>query len=207
MEGEVKECVSISKLILCLVFPGITCGYPADIVDGSYQLVNSSVSYLSQVLYTCREGYDMVGRARLTCDVDERWNGPPPRCEPILCHEPPAIPHGRFSMSNNISIAGTIVEYSCESRRYRLVGSRKIVCLPIGQYDKAPPTCKEEIRTTTTPAPPPLGGLLGGIVKASPRPVTSRPTTPRPRPTLPPITRAPPTTRAPPPAEDYDDPE
>lgn len=141
----------------------------------------------------------MAGRARLTCDVDERWNGPPPRCEPILCHQPPAIPHGRFIMSNNISIAGTIVEYSCESRRYRLIGARKLVCLPIGQYDKAPPTCKEESRTTT--AVPPLGGLLGGIVKASPRPVPVR-TTQRPRPTLPPSTRPPP-----PPVivEEYDD--
>lgn len=23
----------------------------------------------------------MVGRAQLACDIDERWNGPPPRCE------------------------------------------------------------------------------------------------------------------------------
>lgn len=23
----------------------------------------------------------MLGRAMLTCDIDERWNGPPPRCE------------------------------------------------------------------------------------------------------------------------------
>lgn len=142
----------------------------------------------------------MVGRARLTCDVDERWNGPPPRCEPILCHQPPAIPHGRFVMSNNISIAGTIVEYSCESRRYRLMGSRKLVCLPIGQYDKAPPTCKEEIRTTTSPVPP-LGGLLGGIVKASPRPTIIRSTTQKPRPTLPPSTRPPPPVIV----EEYDD--
>lgn len=23
----------------------------------------------------------MIGRAMLTCDIDERWNGPPPKCE------------------------------------------------------------------------------------------------------------------------------
>lgn len=23
----------------------------------------------------------MIGRAQLACDIDERWNGPPPRCE------------------------------------------------------------------------------------------------------------------------------
>lgn len=23
----------------------------------------------------------MIGRAQLACDIDERWNGPPPRCD------------------------------------------------------------------------------------------------------------------------------
>ncbi|XP_011707178.1 PREDICTED: protein lev-9-like, partial [Wasmannia auropunctata] len=61
----------------------IECGYPASITNGEYTLINNTVTYLSQVHYTCLEGYEMTGRARLTCDIDERWNGPPPRCEPI----------------------------------------------------------------------------------------------------------------------------
>lgn len=60
---------------------GIQCGYPADVPNGGYQLVNGSIGYLSHVVYTCEEGYEVVGRAQLTCDIDERWNGPPPRCE------------------------------------------------------------------------------------------------------------------------------
>lgn len=44
-------------------------------------LVNDSVGYLSRVVYSCDEGYEMIGRAQLACDIDERWNGPPPRCE------------------------------------------------------------------------------------------------------------------------------
>lgn len=59
----------------------IQCGYPADIANGEYTLVNDSVGYLSRVIYTCDEGYEMIGRAQLACDIDERWNGPPPRCE------------------------------------------------------------------------------------------------------------------------------
>lgn len=62
-------------------FIGIQCGYPADIPNGEYTLVNDSVGYLSRVIYSCFEGYEMVGRAQLACDIDERWNGPPPRCE------------------------------------------------------------------------------------------------------------------------------
>lgn len=60
---------------------GIDCGFPAEIQHGSYELINGSVSYLSHVEYACKPGYEMVGRARLVCDIDERWNGPPPRCE------------------------------------------------------------------------------------------------------------------------------
>lgn len=51
--------------------------------NGEYKLVNGSRAYLSGVEYSCREGYVVVGRSYLSCDVDERWNGPPPRCEPI----------------------------------------------------------------------------------------------------------------------------
>jgi len=66
---------------LCNIFKDIECGLPASIPHGTYDLVNSSVGYLSTVIYKCSEGYEMSGRAMLTCDIDERWNGPPPRCE------------------------------------------------------------------------------------------------------------------------------
>lgn len=167
-------------LISIFCIAGITCGYPADISHGQYQLVNGTVTYLSQVVYSCNEGYDMVGRARLTCDIDERWNGPPPRCEPILCHDPPIISNGRYTQTNNITIAGTVIEYFCDSRKYKLIGPKKIVCLPIGQYDKPPPVCKEETGR-------PLGGLLGIMNKPS----TTRPSTSRPRPSIIQSTRPP----------------
>ncbi|KAG8222315.1 hypothetical protein J437_LFUL001857 [Ladona fulva] len=59
----------------------IECGFPADIPNGKYTLINGTVSYLSKVVYNCLDGYKLVGRAQLICDVDERWNGPPPRCQ------------------------------------------------------------------------------------------------------------------------------
>ncbi|XP_046667039.1 uncharacterized protein LOC124358766 isoform X4 [Homalodisca vitripennis] len=61
----------------------VQCGYPADIPNGNYQLLNDSVGYMSQVLYSCDEGYKLMGRAQLICDLDERWDGPPPRCHQI----------------------------------------------------------------------------------------------------------------------------
>lgn len=64
----------------CFWLLGIQCGFPANITNGSYKLINDTVNYLSQVLYSCTHGYQMNGRDRLICDLDERWDGPPPKC-------------------------------------------------------------------------------------------------------------------------------
>ena len=59
----------------------VQCGFPARIPNGSYKLINETRHYLSMVSYSCNEGYQLIGRGDLICDVDGRWNGPPPRCE------------------------------------------------------------------------------------------------------------------------------
>uniref|UniRef100_A0A8D8WZ04 Membrane cofactor protein n=1 Tax=Cacopsylla melanoneura TaxID=428564 RepID=A0A8D8WZ04_9HEMI len=163
----------------------------ADIPNGGFTLINGTVSYLSEVMYFCDEGYKIAGRHHLTCDLDERWDGPPPRCQVVRCSDPPSIQNGEILLSSNTTVAGTVVEYACSSRRYKLIGPKQIVCLPNGHYDSKPPTCKEEIRspavtptlvtkpptfvTSTysikpivTPAPPPPP-------REKPRPFTSRP--------------------------------
>ncbi|CAL1680659.1 unnamed protein product [Lasius platythorax] len=168
------------------VCKSIECGYPASIKHGGYTLINNTVNYLSQVLYSCEEGYEMTGRARLTCDIDERWNGPPPRCEPILCDPPAIVAHsyvqideidesGSVPLKNNFNrslLVGSIVTYTCE-KGYRLVGFRQILCLATGLYDHVAPTCIEESRTTVS----------------TPTRATIRPSTPKVRPYLTPRIR------------------
>ncbi|XP_048488730.1 uncharacterized protein LOC125491255 [Plutella xylostella] len=165
----------------------IECGYPAEVPHGSYVLLNGSVSYLSHVQYSCEPGYEMAGRARLVCDIDERWNGPPPRCEIIQCEPPGEVSNGRVTLSHNTSVFGSVVEVSC-ARGYRLVGPRRVACLASGHWDKPIARCLPEERpvtststttstTTTTLAPP-----------TTPPPTTPRlvlPTRPRPRPSSP----------------------
>ncbi|XP_011697976.1 PREDICTED: uncharacterized protein LOC105455954 [Wasmannia auropunctata] len=141
----------------------IECGYPASITNGEYTLINNTVTYLSQVHYTCLEGYEMTGRARLTCDIDERWNGPPPRCEPIAYCNPPTVPeHGSIekiqigdqvvarSNYNRSQLASTTVSYLC-IKGYRLLGPRQISCQSSGTYDRPAPTCTDESRITISP--------------------------------------------------------
>ena len=54
---------------------------PADIVDGKLNFVNGTREFKSIIRYVCDPGYVLVGRNELMCDVDQRWNGPPPRWE------------------------------------------------------------------------------------------------------------------------------
>ncbi|XP_073975293.1 uncharacterized protein isoform X2 [Rhodnius prolixus] len=161
----------------------IECGFPADIVNGGYTLINGTIGYLSQVLYHCNEGYKMSGRAQLICDLDERWDGPPPRCQPILCGEPPVVANGDMFLSNNITIAGTVVEYSCVSRKYKLFGPKQITCLDNGKYDKPPPVCREEPRGSILPSllPNRPATTMRSPPREKPRPFTPRPVqTPKP---------------------------
>ncbi|KAH9632113.1 hypothetical protein HF086_002620 [Spodoptera exigua] len=168
---------------------GIECGFPAEIPHGSYELINGSISYLSHVQYDCEPGYEMVGRSRLVCDIDERWNGPPPRCDVVQCEDPPQIANGRVYISHNTSVFGSVAEYTC-GRGFKLVGAKRIACLATGLWDKPAPNCQLEERPTTTPvttstapitttaAPPPPTPTSPRIVlptrpRTSPRPLSS----------------------------------
>ncbi|KAL1518181.1 hypothetical protein ABEB36_001843 [Hypothenemus hampei] len=136
----------------------IQCGYPADIPNGDYSLVNDSVGYLSRVVYRCFDGYEMIGRAQLACDIDERWNGPPPRCEPIQCESPPAIANGIAEVTINnettvVAVVGSLVSYKCK-QGFNLIGPSAIRCVGNGQYDGLPPICELDPFYLSTVAAP-----------------------------------------------------
>ena len=60
---------------------------PAEIANGHLVYLNETTNarrFKSVIEYECDEGYVAVGRTELMCDVDERWNGPPPRCDPVV---------------------------------------------------------------------------------------------------------------------------
>jgi len=127
----------------------LECGMPASISNGDLVLVNETRSYLSGVTYSCREGFVLVGRSNLVCDVDERWNGPPPRCEPILCPNPPLLANGDVSLSNNVTGFGTVAQYTCFPG-FELVGDRSITCNSNGYWDGQSPFCRDKRPSSTT---------------------------------------------------------
>ncbi|XP_016992632.2 uncharacterized protein [Drosophila takahashii] len=130
----------------------IECGLPASIAHGSYGLLNNTVGYLSLVKYSCEEGYEMIGRALLTCDFDERWNGPPPRCEIVECDTLPGNYYSTIIHAPNGTYYGSKAEISCPPG-YRMEGPRVLSCLASGQWSSALPRCiKLEPSTQPTAA-------------------------------------------------------
>lgn len=131
----------------------IECGLPASIPHGQYELVNGSVGYLSQVVYKCNEGYEMLGRAMLTCDIDERWNGPPPRCEVVECDVLPSVYKNSKIVMPNGTYFGSKAEIQCV-RGFKLDGPSTILCTSSGQWSSPVTNCvQEEILTTSSTSP------------------------------------------------------
>ncbi|XP_050084549.1 uncharacterized protein LOC126570629 [Anopheles aquasalis] len=118
----------------------IECGLPASIPHGYYDLLNGSVGYLSTVQYRCADGYEMVGRAVLTCDIDERWNGPPPRCELIECDPLPTLFANGVVIAPNQTVYGAVAEVRC-NRDYVPDGVAAIRCTATGQWNHTLPSC------------------------------------------------------------------
>ncbi|CAL4069435.1 unnamed protein product, partial [Meganyctiphanes norvegica] len=141
----------------------LECGLPAPIRHGEYSLVNGTRHYLSHVLYRCQQGYTMVGRDELICDIDERWNGPPPRCIPVRCVVPEAPIGGTVMVTTPWVRVGQRVAFSCHAELV-LVGKRELLCNANGVLSHEPPICKVDRAakpalpdTTNSQVPPYLG--------------------------------------------------
>jgi len=119
----------------------LECGPPAQVPNGHYTLINGTRGYQSMVRYSCEEGHVMVGRSDLMCDIDQKWNGPPPRCEPLVCPDPPQILNGYYNIEADTGENLYVVNYECDPE-YTLVGPKAIVCSE-GVYDQPPPVCRE----------------------------------------------------------------
>lgn len=122
----------------------LDCQPPASIPNGDYRLHNGTTSYQSLVTYFCKPGFQLYGKATLACDVDERWNGPPPRCEPLLCSAPIPPVDGYVTVTSNVTVPGTQATYDCRPG-YELVGERLLSCSQTGSWDHSFPYCRGKL--------------------------------------------------------------
>lgn len=129
-------------MMISHLFAVLECGLPAEIPNAKLIFVNGTRGFKSLINYQCNPGYVASGRTVLMCDVDERWNGPPPRCDPVYCPEPASLRNGGFSLSTNSTKVGTVATYYCTSPRFVLTGVPKLNCLKDGTWDGETPKCR-----------------------------------------------------------------
>ncbi|KFB39648.1 AGAP000123-PA-like protein [Anopheles sinensis] len=159
----------------------IECGLPASIPHGYYDLINGTVGYLSTVMYRCAEGYEMVGRAVLTCDIDERWNGPPPRCELIECDPLPTLFANGVIVAPNQTVYGSRAEVLC-NRGFVPDGEPELLCTATGQWSHTLPKCIPDptaagpvtVRSTLAPASTTLIPQTTSAASRRPAPTAGR---------------------------------
>ncbi|UYV79614.1 CTLSE2 [Cordylochernes scorpioides] len=157
----------------------LECGRPASIPHGSYTLVNSTQHYQSLVQYHCHDGYVLVGRGQLKCDVDEKWNGRPPRCDPVYCQAPPPTANGRYYLTSNSTIYGSVAEYLCDSG-FTLVGNTRLLCVSNGFWNGDAPICIKPMTTSAAPTPVSTSRMMIVPPSTSPPPPPPVPVRPSP---------------------------
>ncbi|XP_043780059.1 C4b-binding protein alpha chain-like [Cervus elaphus] len=102
-------------------------------------------TYGSSVTYSCDPDFSMLGKASISCTVENKtigvWYPSPPTCKNIVCH-PPRVRNG-----NILSGFGPIYHYkdsilfSCK-KGYILNGSSLIRCDANNKWHPSPPTCE-----------------------------------------------------------------
>lgn len=75
--------------LMGLCFAEVKCPPPPGIANGKAS-GQPSATHLpgSAVLYTCRDGYSLVGNGSITCTAAGTWSRPRPRCEGVLLLAP-----------------------------------------------------------------------------------------------------------------------
>ncbi|NXN27810.1 CFAH factor, partial [Nycticryphes semicollaris] len=125
------------------------CGHPGDIEFGSFELTTGTeFVFGARVEYRCNDGYRMLSQRNYReCQADG-WSNDIPHCEVVKCSPVKAPENGRimtgtFELEREYSF-GQLVNFEC-NEKYRLVGSKEIICSSNGQWNSDVPQCQEII--------------------------------------------------------------
>ncbi|XP_077986951.1 complement receptor type 2-like [Glandiceps talaboti] len=125
MEGTdivVTECQSDGtwseqEVTLCqpVVCPDIDLSEGAPLyIEGVY-----SITYGSQLIFTCPSGYRLLGVSVIQCKSDGSWTDNVPTCEAISCGMPDTGNDVLIQSQGNTFAYGDVVEFMCKSGTYK----------------------------------------------------------------------------------------
>ncbi|XP_065178432.1 mucin-17-like isoform X8 [Sycon ciliatum] len=134
-----------------------SCGNPGQPENGIR--FGSTFTVGAAVLFTCNDGYRLVGDPRLTCQPNGQWNSARPVCTVNQCTDPGMVPQSTRTVSDRRFITGTVITYTCSSGYTLASGSLRLTCQSTGQYDNRPPVC--DVLSCADPGQPDNGERYG----------------------------------------------
>ncbi|XP_045479696.1 sushi, von Willebrand factor type A, EGF and pentraxin domain-containing protein 1-like [Harmonia axyridis] len=117
-------------------FPGVSCGYPGDLLDG--YLIGNSYKFGDDVSFECNTGYSLKGLQSMICEEDGKWKGSIPSCVRISCPVPSRIDHG--SIVGKSTFFGDTLNIICD-KGFKLDGYSSLTCGKDGNWGPNFPKC------------------------------------------------------------------
>ncbi|XP_053321831.1 sushi, von Willebrand factor type A, EGF and pentraxin domain-containing protein 1 [Spea bombifrons] len=122
----------------------VKCKDPGGLENGNYSGNQFGVG--SELMFSCHEGYELVGRMKVTCLESGDWDDVIPYCQAVSCSEAP-IPENGYILGSNFTYGKTVF-FRC-NEGYTLIGNEETVCLANGFWSKDVPSCE----SVTCPKP------------------------------------------------------
>ncbi|CAO2637122.1 Complement factor H [Lemmus lemmus] len=123
------------------------CGHPGDTPFGSFRLaVGTGFEFGAKVVYTCNEGYQLLGEIDYReCDADG-WVNDIPLCEVVKClpvtdPENGRIVSGAVELDQEYSF-GHVLRFECNAG-FKVEGQKEMHCSDNGRWSNEKPRCVE----------------------------------------------------------------
>ncbi|XP_012410667.1 C4b-binding protein alpha chain [Trichechus manatus latirostris] len=132
-----------NPLPVCII---AKCEPPPAISNGKHNGREEDVyTYGSSVTYSCDPHFSLLGKASISCTVENKtigvWSPSPPTCKKITC-PPPKVPNAAIisGFGPTYTYKDSIV-YNCKNG-YILRGNSLIHCEDDNEWHPSPPTCE-----------------------------------------------------------------
>uniref|UniRef100_A0A2K6GAT7 Complement C3d receptor 2 n=1 Tax=Propithecus coquereli TaxID=379532 RepID=A0A2K6GAT7_PROCO len=128
----------------CIRMAFLGCQHPSKIPNGNH--TGGSVSQFfpgMSILYSCDQGYLLVGEALLVCTYEGTWSQPTPYCKEVNCSSPANMNGIQGLEPRKMYQYGAIVTLECEDG-YTLDGSPQSQCQADHQWNPPLAVCKSD---------------------------------------------------------------
>ena len=118
----------------------ITCPELTPIPNGVYDIELRVPG--EKARFKCDIGYILRGTNNITCNSFGEWEGDIPRCNPATCTlDLSSTQASLLDLEQEEYEVGTKLRWNCRPG-YKMVGSSLTTCLPNGEWNLDPPTCR-----------------------------------------------------------------